>query len=201
MALGQAFAIRLLSQGEHATRVMFERRALLTHFCRPALAAELDVAAGQTQNKLGKSCSDMDKWSAIWTTLLILFHSAATHCRYRAETMTLWRHLNSSATAQWVSSKPQAKRTLIADFAARRRPRLSSREQLWIASALLAAVQPSPWLQPATSKPSSTIDETHRLDKTTGQPPKTNKRIQMKQPSNSVRGGQVNRWRYVCFWP
>jgi hypothetical protein len=34
------------------------------------------------------------------------------------------------------------------------------REQLWIAPALLAAVQPSPWLRPATSKPSRKTDRT-----------------------------------------
>ena len=38
----------------------------------------------------------LGEWSLFWTSLTS-FYYAAMHCRYFAETKTLWKHLNSSA--------------------------------------------------------------------------------------------------------
>ena len=73
--------------------------------------------------------------------------------------------------AHRVSSEPKAKRTNhVGRLCCSRAPGLSSREQRWIAPVLLAAVQPSPWLRPATcnspqTRPTNKPRQGHRTPK------------------------------------
>ena len=78
-----------------------------------------------------------------------------------------------------------------ADFAAHGRPGLSNRECHWIAPVLLAAVQPGPWLRPATSYSPYRTRQTCQRDKVTGQPRQTkNKRIQGQANLQKIREGR-----------
>ena len=91
--------------------------------------------------------------------------------------------------AHRVSSEPKAKRTNhVGRLCCSRAPGLSSREQRWIAPVLLAAVQPSPWLRPATcnspqTRPTNKPRQGHRT-------PKNKKRIQKRKPSNKTLCGE-----------
>ena len=71
-------------------------------------------------------------------------------------------------------------------FAALERPRLSSREQHWIALVLPAAVQRSPWLRPATwDSPQNRTDKEETQTRPQDSQTENNKRIQKRKPSRT----------------
>ena len=79
--------------------------------------------------------------------------------------------------------------------AARGRPRLSYRERHWIAPVRLAAAQSSPWLWPATYRPSR-IDTTNHAeppDKGPRKDPEKTNEFQNKQTNYSPAGRQSKR--------
>ena len=76
--------------------------------------------------------------------------------------------------SNYLITAPQ-KRAIGADFAAQGRPELSGREQHWSAPVPLTAVQPNPWLRPATKLPPKAATKTNQQTKPGN---KKHKRIQ-----------------------
>jgi len=75
-------------------------------------------------------------------------------------------------------------RSMCAGFAAHGRSRLSSRESHWFAPVPLAAVQPDPWLRPATTYSPYRIGGEDRRDQATEQPSRNNKTNELRDQPN-----------------
>ena len=89
------------------------------------------------------------------------------HCNVAAlESRTNSTH-PTSGPAGYHPIRKRNSRSMCADFAAHGRPGLSNRECHWIAPVLLAAVQPGPWLRPATSYSPYRTRQTCQRDKVT----------------------------------
>ena len=92
-------------------------------------------------------------------------------------------------------------RSLCADFAAHG-PGLSNRECHWIAPVLLPAVQPSPWLRPATSYSPYGTRQTSQRDRVAGQPRQTKNKTNSRtsQPPKDTRGGGCHGGKVCVHW-
>ena len=75
-------------------------------------------------------------------------------------------------------------RSMCAGFAAHGRSRLSSRESHWFAPVPLAAVQPDPWLRPATTYCPYRIGGEDRRDQAIEQPSRNNKTNELRDQPN-----------------
>ena len=124
----------------------------------------------------------------------------AVHCSIVKRRVSLKSRIKTTLPTSGPAEKPLIRnrnsRSMCADFAAHGRSRLSSRESHWFAPVPLAAVQPGPWLRPATTYSPYRIGGEDRRD----QPNKnTNELRDQPNPRQSEKRGRRSQWRCACI--
>jgi hypothetical protein len=130
----------------------------------------------------------------------------AVHCSIVKSRVSLKSRIKTTLPTSGPAEKPLIRkrnsRSMCADFAAHGRSRLSSRESHWFAPVPLAAVQPGPWLRPATTYSPYRIGGEDRRDQATEQPSRnknTNELRDQPNPRQSEKRGRRSQLRCACI--